>query len=58
VVAARPQPRKETAVLLHLDLPSFTNAGGVLVLPALLLLAFAAAGHEFRSRHNNQGGDQ
>ena len=24
--------------LLHLDLPSFTNAGGVIVLPLLLLL--------------------
>lgn len=44
-------------MLLSLDIPTFTNAGGVIVLPALLLIVASAAGHIIRNRHN-EGEDQ
>lgn len=45
-------------MLLHLDVPVWTNSGGLIVLPALLLIVASAAGHLIRNRHTNQGGDQ
>ena len=41
-------------ILLHLDVPMWTNAGGVIVLPALLLIAVTAASHLIRNRHHRE----
>ena len=41
-------------MILHLDVPTWTNAGGLIVLPALLLLIAALSGHLTRNRHTHQ----
>ena len=45
-------------ILLTLDLPAWNNAGGLIVLPGLLLLIATAAAHLNPKRHNEQGEDQ